>query len=157
MVEYGIGLNLTNWVGDLYINAIILACMSILANISSGQLTQIFGRKKMIYIYYVCAAVPTLVYSFVSEFSQYTIILIYFAKFSVSSNYNLVGLQVCELFDAAVRNTAYGLIEFVSLLATSLIPFLVSKSIWTTIGMSLVSIFGCMSVVPLPETNNMSI
>ena len=111
----------------------------------------------MIYIYYILAAIPTLIYSFVSTKSDYTILLIYFAKFNVSGNYNLVALQVCELFDSSMRNTAYGLIEFVSLFATSLLPFMVSKSMWTTIGMSLVSIIGCLSVIPLPETNKQSI
>jgi len=98
--------------------------MSFVANLCSGFLANRFSRRKMIVATYLAAALPTALFSLLDTKSSAATPLMFVAKLSISGNFNLTSLMSVEAFPIQVRNTAYGIIEFTSLLFNAFLPYL---------------------------------
>jgi len=155
VVDGGIGLNLANFSGNVYVNSAIFTTMGFCSNLSSGFLANRFGRKRIIFITYASAAVPTAIFSILNTDESWANVFMFIAKFSMTANFNLTSLLAVESFQIQYRNTAYGIIEFVSLFFNLFLPYLTAKkSIVVTLVFSACSALGIVATLFLPDKTN---
>lgn len=155
VVDGGIDLNLQNFSGNVYANSAIFTTMSFTANLSSGFLANRFGRKKMILITYASAAIPTAIYSIIDTQAAWANVFMFIAKLSMTANFNLTSLMAVESFQIQYRNTAYGIIEFVSLFFNLFLPILTEeRSVVVTLVFSACSGLGIVAALFLPDKTN---
>lgn len=155
----GIGINIKNLPGDIYMNGIIIYSMEIISYILSGYLIDLIGRKMTLYIYYM---ITILSYSSLSIFAivnykfeiKYILLITYAGIFTISGIFTILYTYTLELYPTVLRNQGFSCNLGLSRIAGAIIPMAIEifSNFFLNSLFSIINVFCLILIVFLPET-----
>ena len=135
---YGIILSLENMKGNFFQNSIFSFFGEMVGELSSGYLSGIYGRTKILKLGGIIGALGFLG----NIFCYYSIksILLLIAMIGYSSTFNVLYIYTPEIIPSSIRSTVSGAIYFCGMIAPSCVPFI--KTYFPNIFEYLFIIFG---------------
>ena len=152
-VFYGIILNLSYFKGNFYLNCFCSFFGEISGELSSGFLSGIFGRVKIICINSFISGITIIILT-ISDSVIINYICIYLATMGIASCFNVLFIYTPELYPTPIRGTICGYTYLLSRLGAMVVsPITTNFGIFTTnILFSVFSIFSGIIISKMPET-----
>ncbi|KAI3381222.1 hypothetical protein SNEBB_002699 [Seison nebaliae] len=156
MLFYGLGLNVRNLAGNIYLNFTISAIMEIISLSITHVLLDRLGRKRLLSAFLMLAGVSCMSTIFFNN-NIAVIVCAMIGKFAASSSYGIIYLYSSELFPTHVRNSAMGLCSMMARIGSMLAPqfVILGEKVWAPLPLIIFGAFGLsagiMSLM-LPET-----
>ena len=152
-VFYGIILNLAYFKGNFYIICFCSFSGEITGELSSGFLSGIFGRVKIITINCFISGIGMMIFT-LSDSVLINYLCIYLTTMGIASSFNVLFIYTPELFPTPIRGTICGYTYLVSRLgAMAVSPITTNFGIFNTnILFSIFSICSAIIISKMPET-----
>jgi hypothetical protein len=152
-VFYGIILNLAYFKGNFYIICFCSFSGEITGELSSGFLSGIFGRVKIITINCFISGIGMMIFT-LSDSVLINYLCIYLTTMGIASSFNVLFIYTPELFPTPIRGTICGYTYLVSRLgAMAVSPITTNFGIFNTnILFSIFSVCSAIIISKMPET-----
>jgi MFS family permease len=156
---YGLSLGLKNFYGDVFTNGYVVYCAEGISYMITGIIISIpfFGRKKTLLLMACITCISFLLYYFFEDYQPYNTILIFFARFGVTSMYSIMYILSTEIYPTIVRAKGLGLNTLCARIGSIMVPVLaeiIKPSNLNMIVFSSVCFISMLLSVFLPETFN---
>ena len=154
--NYGIQYGLSHLNGTLYTNGLMLGLADFLAQIVSGFLSNFWGRKPTILMFWVLAAIGCLAYESVAFSQTISYICVLLGRMGSNGAFFLMFLITSESFPTAYRGTMYGVSNTFARVGGILAPMIPSIVPHFMYFEGAVAVAGLLLSLGLIETKNQS-
>ena len=156
---YGLSLGLKNFYGNVFTNGYVVYCAEGISYMVTGIIISIsfFGRRNSLIIMGSISSASFILYYFFENWEILNTILIFFARFGVTSMYSIMYILSTEIYPTIIRAKGLGLNTLCARIGSLLVPVLADCIKPSNINMIIFSIVCFISVflaIFIPETLN---
>ncbi|KAL7675612.1 hypothetical protein ACOME3_001878 [Neoechinorhynchus agilis] len=154
---FGFTLSASAFSSNIYLHFFITTIIDIPQIVLCSVATKFFGRKTLSLFTNLLLVVISIIFAVLPTGNQAALnVFNHIAKFSASTNADIVWMLVTELFPTKYRQFGFGFASFVAGIVTALSPFLkdqlTSQRLATMLSIGGFALFAAILIIFLPET-----